>query len=89
MKENNLEEKLSVEIDEIELSRRVFEGLPVRATVKVKRCKSYRLRGGLPLDELERVSVMRVWAPLAGIPRDPKSPDDFEPSLPEWEGLGG
>jgi hypothetical protein len=88
MKEKNLERKVSESIDEIEVCRRLYEGVPMRATVKVKRCKRYSLRGGLPLDELERISVLRVWAPIAGLPRDPKSPDDFEPPLPEWEGLG-
>ncbi|MFN3166983.1 MAG: hypothetical protein ACE37H_07960 [Phycisphaeraceae bacterium] len=68
--------------------RHEFEGLPEPVRVRPIRVSRYQLRGGLPIDELERISAMRVWEPLAGIPVDPKFPDDFEPALPEVRGLG-
>ena len=86
MKENK---KLDEFIDEIETGRTTFEGVPVAATVQVKRCRRSTPRSGLPEDELEKISAMRLWAPLAGIPQDPHSPDDFEPALPDSEWTRG
>jgi len=92
MNKKDLEDRVSEDeyvMDELELVRRMYEGLPVRTTVKVKRCGRYNLKTGLPMDELERISALRVWAPLRGLPRDPKKPDDFEPALPDIERFGG
>lgn len=65
-----------------------FEGLPEPVRVRPIRRDRYRIRGGLPIEELERVSAMRVWEALAGIPADPKSPDDFEPVMPDQDRCG-
>lgn len=68
--------------------RREFEGLPEPVRVRPVRTSRYRLKGGLPIDELERISAMRLWSPLAGIPVDKKASDDFEPPLPDMHRLG-
>ena len=65
-----------------------IEGLPLRSSIRVVHPRRHRLRDGLPMEELERISVQRLWEPLAGIPRNPFLPDDFEPALPEEGGHG-
>lgn len=74
--------------DEYERMRLEYQDLPEPVRVRPIRTSRYRVRGGLPIDELERISAMRLWSPLAGIRVDPKSPDDFEPPLPDMHRLG-
>ena len=66
-----------------------FEGVPERITLRVVRPRRFRIRGGLPFNELERLGAMRLWEPLAGIPRHPDLPDDFDPALPDRDSFGG
>lgn len=88
MKKMNQANEINSTIQDAEHLGVDFEGLPERVTLRVVRQKRTGFRGGLPIEELERISVMRLWAPLAGIPRHPQYPDDFEPALPA-QGLIG
>lgn len=72
-------------IDGFERLRLEFEGLPETIRIRPVRTNRYRIRGGLPVEELERVSAMRMWEALAGIPVDPRCPDDFEPPMPDQD----
>lgn len=74
--------------DAFERQRLEYEGLPEPVRVRPLRTSRYRVKGGLPIDELERISAMRLWAPLAGIPVEKGTGDDFEPPMPDMHRLG-
>lgn len=73
---------------DVEKLQRDFQDLPEMVRIRPIRSSRYHMRGGLPIDELERISTMRLWEALAGIPVNRKYPDDFEPALPSQDGLG-
>ena len=82
---NNTSKDTSKDIEQLQ---REFEGLPEMVRIRPIRSNRYHLRGGLPIDELERISVMRLWEALEGIPVHRKHPDDFEPALPAQDNRG-
>lgn len=75
----NKKEKIK---DNIEQLIAEYESLPERPLLRVRQPRT-KLKGGLPLSELERISACRHWGVVGLLPT--RGPDDFDPPLPQPE----